>query len=407
MGKIKTLLLAALCVLAAAGCAKKNETPFARAQREKDPAKAYQLYERIISENPRHSGALIERGKLKMGQGSYTRAAEDFTAALQVDPGVAGTAYDLRAQAYTQMKALNKAMADVNRAAAKNVKSLNTLDTLGQALTAAGRPREAVNVYRLAVSIKAAESEMRVQLGEAYAAADDMPAAIREFSEVIAAYPAKAGKARLGRCRAQVKLRKARAALADCETAAQDGIPEAFLLSADIYRALGDRTAAIVAYRNYTDRSPQDTQAAVALADLLYTAGEYAQAADIYEGAVRRYSSPARANCRAVLSLMRAGKCGKAAPLESDLIKRFYTAGEAYAAAAAYQSYCEKNTAQALQSLGAAFELGFEDFAALDTDGEYGFFLTETAKTPGYAELVESARKNAPRKNCPDCDIGK
>lgn len=407
MGKIKTLLLAALCVLAAAGCAKKNATPFERAQREKDPAKAYQLYERIISENPRHSGALIERGKLKMGQDSYTRAAEDFTAALQVDPGVAGTAYDLRAQAYTHMKALNKALADVNRAAAANVKSLNTLDMLGQALIAAGRPREAINVYRLATSIKAAENEMRVRLGEAYAAANDLPAAIREFSEVIAVYPDKAGKARLGRCRAQVTLRQPRAALADCETAAQEGVPEALLLSAEIYRALGDHAAAIISYRNYTDRSPQDTQAAVALADLLYTTGEYAQAADIYSGAVRRYASPARANRRAVLSLMRADKCGKAGPLESDLIKRFYTDGEAYAAVAAYQSYCENNTEKALQSLGSAFELGFDDFAALGSDGEYGFFLTETAKTPGYAELVESARKNTPRKNCPVCASGK
>ncbi|MDD4005481.1 MAG: tetratricopeptide repeat protein [Elusimicrobiaceae bacterium] len=386
-----------------AGCGKKESSLFENARNEKDPVKAARLYDKILSEHPRHPGALAARGLISLDAGRYTPAIEDFTAAIEADPRSAGPAYNLRARAYARMKLFNKALADVDKAAARNARSIETLDELGRAFLSAGRAADAVRVYRMAVAVNGEAAESRIRLGEALFAVNDQAGAVREFSTVITAAPDKAGRAYLGRCRAQVYMRQSRAALADCAQAADRGVTDALALAADLYSALGDSATAAGLYARYADARPDDYEAAVKLADLLYESGQYGRAADIYERSVRRYAAPVEADCRAVLSLMRANRCETASLVVPVLIKNFHNEGQAYAATAAYQAYCLKDANRALHSMESAFRLGFDRFFALEPYGEYGFFLDLIAKNPQYRQMREAARKNRSAGSCPTC----
>lgn len=403
MGKNKYILIAAVTAVLVCGCGRKKTPPAERAMLVKDPAKAAKIYDRMLLKNPNDPDALIGRGMLSLDEGRNMAAADYFTTALVYAPQ-SGKAYNMRATAYLRMKSFTKAMADAERSAKLNADSLELLDELGQALIKAGRPGDAITVYKRAVAVNPEMPDTRVQLADAMAANGDNTGALAAFSEIIKDFPARASRAYLGRCRLKVSMGQARQALDDCAAASDSGAAQALLTSGDIYAALGDNSAAVSSYRQYLKAVPDDAEASVSLADMLFYSGDYSEAADLYFGSVAQSSPTSGAYYRMAISAMHADKCEQTGPVVADILKNFYRDGNSYAVAASYYAYCGKDSARALESLSSAFRLGFNQYDALSPSGEYGYFLKSVAGMPEYAALVDAARKNNPSTGCADCD---
>jgi tetratricopeptide (TPR) repeat protein len=150
---------------------------------------AVEDYSRAIELDPGRSyAAYLERGKLYSEAYQEDVAIADFTRAIEVNPGGLD-AYLQRAFAYLDASEFEKAADDIEHALKTGPASYDALLALGDAHRGAGRRNKALSAYARAIKVSADRSEAYLHRAEFRLALDQAREALRDVDQAVALHP--------------------------------------------------------------------------------------------------------------------------------------------------------------------------------------------------------------------------
>lgn len=207
---------------------------------------------------------LFGRLYLQMGE---TQAALDYlNAAADQNPGSPQVFY-YRAQANLILKNPAPALADAERAVQLDLTMVEAYQVLGDALLANQRGAEAVPPYEIYLRYTTnPDPAVFAQLGRAYRAADNLPAALEAFNKALSLVP-DSYTALLDRGLLYIETGDPNRGLEDINAALKVN-PDSFEASAAVgeaYFYLGERQKAVDQLNKIADKAQDDTQRALLL----------------------------------------------------------------------------------------------------------------------------------------------
>lgn len=152
-------------------------------------------YSRVVEADPAFVAAWVGRGDNAMGMQVYTRAAEFYAKALELQPGSISLKLKL-ADAYLQARKLADARPLLEEVLKTQADNATALTLMGDLLMAEGNPALAVDYYTKAWQ-RSPTPTAQLKLAKALAAAGRTEEALRHFQDLIQRSPYDA-RARLG-----------------------------------------------------------------------------------------------------------------------------------------------------------------------------------------------------------------
>ena len=154
------------------------------------PREAITLYTEFIAERPDMFSPYFERGKLYLATKEYTKAADDFTAALKLKADLVD-AFMQRCIAYYEAGKYTEAMADCNKYVASAPRTLGHEPFYYKGMSHARLKQTDLAVIELnkAFELNNDLPDAHMFLGQLYLDQDQLLNALREFSVVIQQRP--------------------------------------------------------------------------------------------------------------------------------------------------------------------------------------------------------------------------
>ncbi|MGT2441188.1 tetratricopeptide repeat protein [Bradyrhizobium betae] len=149
---------------------------------------AEQLYQAVLAEDARHSGALLRLGMLRLDQRRLADAEPLFRRATRADKRSA-EAHHLLGFALTGLDRLDEAVRSYEKAIALQAGFAEAHNNLGYALQRLGRPNDAIARYRKAISLRPDYAEAHNNLGNAHHLQDQSDKAIPHYQRAIQINP--------------------------------------------------------------------------------------------------------------------------------------------------------------------------------------------------------------------------
>ncbi|MBF0624698.1 MAG: tetratricopeptide repeat protein [Magnetococcales bacterium] len=293
-------------------------------------AEAQDCLEAILIQDPRHAGALANRGLLALQQGRpaeaipfLTRAADlapDWAGllghlgaalaqsgrhaearpilerSLEIDPDQTQVAFHLGLVLLEENRA-GAAIDPLQRALALDPRFFQASNNLGNALRAVGRSVEAVGAYRRALALRPDFAEAHLNLGLALLE-------LKRFTEAevvlrrVADHPTHGAAARTARARALLGLDRPAEAAESCRQALalDPDLYEARITLATLAHGRGEREAAVAHLRKAVTLRPQAFEGFNNLGVLLKELGRWEEAAVALQQAVALQPEAAEAH---------------------------------------------------------------------------------------------------------------
>ena len=184
---------------------------------ERQPADAAEQFRAAIRVQPDSPEAHANLGNALDALGMTEDARNEFRAALGIDPGFAGAHYNL-GLSLLRAGLLDEAAGEFRKALKLDPAHASARNSLGLALAGLGRLPEAMEQYRLALKVDPELPEAHLNLGNALFRLGRLDEAVGEYREALRIYPGYSGAhANLGQ--ALARLGRAREAEAEIEAA--------------------------------------------------------------------------------------------------------------------------------------------------------------------------------------------
>lgn len=266
-------------------------------------AEAEAQFSNRYAQRPLSAAALFGLGRIALARSDYDRAAENFEAALKLDPGAGVIRYPL-AVAYRAMG--KNAEADVHlRLWQRNDVSVPDpfMDEVGEMLESSlayelrgdrairhERWGQAASYYRRSIELAPKNAERHHKLGTALMAAGDTASASEEFRRALELAP--------------------RLAKADLGLGVISGLG-------------GNRREAFEHFQRAVASDPSDVEARLLLADALRTRGSASDSLDHYQKALRMSPRMPRAKYGYAMALLETGRHDEARVQLSEGMQRY------------------------------------------------------------------------------------
>jgi tetratricopeptide (TPR) repeat protein len=234
-------------------------------------ARAEEIYNSIISQNPRNPGALAGLGEIALRRQQFDSARSYFEQAIEADPDNA-PAYSGLASAYNAMGMVDEALASFESALATNPQNLQARYALGLLYAQIGNYTEAIPHMEAILEARPEWDNIRIRLARAHeelrnygAAADNVAIVLsRRYDEQTALYVAQL-EARAGRTTAAVNRLE--------EIIRTSGSRQAYLVLATVYRDSGQRSSMQTVFNRLQSAYPGDPTANYMVGAFYYQSG--------------------------------------------------------------------------------------------------------------------------------------
>ncbi|MGE0769943.1 MAG: tetratricopeptide repeat protein, partial [Hyphomicrobiaceae bacterium] len=150
---------------------------------ENDAGRAIDDYVAALAINPRDAAAFHNSGNLWAHEGQYDRAITMYSRAIEIDHDP--KTYRLRANAYYEIKAYGKAIADYTAIIRANPKDANAYYNRGRVHKAKRDFDRAIADYSRAIEIVPRMSPFYAFRGDVYAEKGDKDRAIQEYRKAL------------------------------------------------------------------------------------------------------------------------------------------------------------------------------------------------------------------------------
>ena len=218
----------------------------------KDPKAALAHFERALVAQPADVSALIGRGQALVALNRESDAVAAFEAAVAVDPSMADVQRRIdvlkfraseqdvaRARQAARAGKLDEAIAGYTRAITSSPDSAFLYRELAVVERQKGDPNRALEHFRRAIALEAADAKSLVQIGEILESRGEFAAAEKSYADAQALEPNDALEAKIDAVRARVELARMPEEYRAIEQAAQ-------ITRADLAALIGVRLASLV-----------------------------------------------------------------------------------------------------------------------------------------------------------------
>lgn len=155
-----------------------------------DHASAEKLYTEAIESDPKNADAYYNRGYERHMLGKYPEAITDYTKAIKLKNKNYPDGYVNRALSYEAMGDKQKATDDYAKALQLNPNHGNALFYLGMFLHREGKYQEAVSYYERATQVEPGNSKIWYYMGSIRYTEENYPEALAHFSKAVHLDPA-------------------------------------------------------------------------------------------------------------------------------------------------------------------------------------------------------------------------
>jgi len=228
-------------------------------------------FNEALRRDPRHAGALVQRGRIHLRTNAVLKAQADFQAALRMDPRRV-EAHDALAQLYRAQKMWGLAEAHLQKAAAIHPKDAKLRARLADLYRDSQRFSQAILQYRAAIALTPQNSRLWAGLGMALRGAGRPGEALEAFRQALSTDSENSFLLyQVGLIHAAEK-RLGDAAAAFQAAAQRDPVkPDPYIELGKLYVLQGEQAKALKAYRQALRLDPSNVTVFRAVEDLAAT----------------------------------------------------------------------------------------------------------------------------------------